>query len=55
MDDGEPSSERANLSRIVENLSQIEIQRTDAHKTPKIPKFFREEPVSFFIIVEASY
>ena len=55
MDDGGPSSERTNLSRIVENLAQIEIQRTDAYKTPKIPKFFREDPVSFFVIVEASF
>ena len=44
MADGGQSSEGANLSRI-----------TQKYRTPKIPKFFREDPVSFFVIVEASF
>ena len=55
MVDGGQSSEGANLSRIIQNFPQIEMQRADAYRTPKIPKLFREDPVSFFVIVEASF
>ena len=54
MADGGQSSERDNLSRIIQNFAQIEMQRADAYRSPKISKFFREDPVSFFVIVEAS-
>ena len=45
MADGGQSSEGANLSRIIQNFAQIEMQRADAYRNPKIPKFFREDPV----------
>ena len=52
---GRPSSGEAELSKMIENLAVIENQRADAYRTPKIPKFFREDPLSFFVIVEASF
>ena len=48
-------SEGASISRIIQNFAQIEMQRANAYRTPKIPKFFREDPVSFFVIVETSF
>ena len=53
--DGGPSSALSDLSRILENLAQIKIQRTDAYRSPKIPKFFCEDPVSLFVVVVASF
>ena len=52
---GGRSLEEGDLSRLVENLALIENQRADAYRTPKIPKFFREDPISFFVIIEASF
>ena len=49
------SPRRGPISGIIQNFAQIEMQRADAYRTPKIPKFFREDPVSFFVIVEASF
>ena len=36
-------------------MAKIETQRTEAYRTPKIPKFFREDLISFFVIVEATF
>ena len=50
-----PSSGEAELTKMIENLAVIENQRADAYRTPKMPKFFREDPISFFVIIEASF
>ena len=55
MAEGKTSSGSADFSKIIENLANIETQRTEAYRTPKIPKFFREDPISFFVIVEATF
>ena len=47
--------EEGDLFRLVENLALIENQRADAYRTPKISKFFHEDPVSFFVIIDASF
>ena len=52
---GGPSSGKAELTKMIEKLAVIENQRADAYRTPKIPKFFREDPISFFVIIEASF
>ena len=52
---GGPSSGEADLTKMIENLTNMENQRADAYRTPKIPKFFREDPISFFVIIEASF
>ena len=55
MAEGESSSRSADFSKIIENFANIETQRTEAYCTPKISKFFREDPISFFVIVEATF
>ena len=52
---GESPSGEAELTKIIENLALTENQRADAYRTPKIPKFFREGTLSFFVIVETSF
>ena len=51
----ESFSGEAELTKMIENLALIENQRADAYRTSKIPKFFREDPLSFFAILEASF
>ena len=53
--EGESSSGSADFSKIIENLANDETQRTEPNRTPKITKFFREDPISFFVIVEATF
>ena len=55
MAEGESSSGSADFSKINENLANIETQRTEAYRTPKMPKFFSEDTSSFFVIVEATF
>ena len=47
--------EEGDISRLVEKLALIENQHVDAYRTLKISKFFRKDPISFFVIVEASF
>ena len=51
---GGSSLEGADLMKKIENLALIENQRAGAHCTPKIQKLLREDPLSFFVLVQAS-
>ena len=53
--DGEESSRGANRPQTGESSTHADVYHVDVYREPKLPKFFREDPVSFFVIAEASF
>ena len=47
--------ERGDRGRILAALANDNINRTDAYVSAKIPKFYKQDPVCWFFIVEASF
>ena len=55
MSDGEQSSGGADHPPRKPNLPQVEVQHIDAYRAPKLPRFFRDDPASFFVVAEAAF
>ena len=55
MSDGEQSPEGADHPPREPNLPHVEVQHIDAYCAPKLPRFFRDDPASFFVVAEAAF
>ena len=55
MSDGEQSLGGADHPPREPNLPQVKVQHIDAYRAPKLPRFFRDDPASFFVVAEAAF
>ena len=54
LDGGEPSG-GTSRPQMGEISTQADVYHADMYRAPKLPRFFREDPGSFFVIAEASF
>lgn len=48
------STKQSDLRTIVAKLTDLQVDRIDTYANPKIPKFYKQDPSCWFLIVEAS-